>query len=86
MPDDLNATNSGSGCGRAVALWLLETVAAFFTAWFLAGGVCLWSARLHLRLADYTCGHNIGYPFMLLFVVLWPTFVFALPVFFRRLR
>jgi hypothetical protein len=86
MPEPTNASDSASSFGAAIAFWIFETVAAFVVAWLLAGTVCLWSARLHLRLADFTCGHNIGLPFALFFFVLWPTFLFALPVLLRRHR
>ena len=87
MPDPLNAGKKASSPGKAAAVFiafLLGTVAAFLAAWFLAGAVCVFADRMHMRLADFTCGHNIAYPFALFFLALWPTFSLGFPALLRR--
>jgi hypothetical protein len=85
MPDQLSAADSRSSLGKAVTLWLLETVAAFVTAWVLAAGFCFFSAQLGLRLPSFTCGRTFGMAFVIFFVIFWPMFVFVLPLLVPKL-
>jgi hypothetical protein len=85
MPDQLSAEHSRSSLGRAVVLWLLETVAAFVTAWLLAAGFCLFSVHAGLRLPSFTCGRTFGTAFMIFFVTFWPMFLFVLPILVPKL-
>jgi hypothetical protein len=85
MPDQLNAKDRRSALGKTVALWLLETVTAFVTAWLFAVGFCFLSAQLGLRLPSFTCGRTFGTPFMISFVIFWPMFVFLLPLLVPKL-
>ena len=85
MPNQLGAKNSRGSLGKAVAFWVLETVAAFVTAWLLAAGFCFLSAQLGLRLPSFTCGRTFGTAFMIFFVTFWPMFVFLLPLLVPKL-
>jgi hypothetical protein len=48
--------------------------------------VCVVSEKLNLRLADFTCGHNVPYPAMLFFLIFAPIIAVSLPKLIRRLR
>ena len=85
MPDPLSAKDSRSSLGKTVSLWLLETVAAFVTAWLLAAGFCFLSAELGLRLPSFTCGRTFGMAFMICFATFWPMFAFVLPLLVPKL-
>jgi hypothetical protein len=86
MAERTSATERRGSRGRAVALGLLGTAAAFVTAWLLGEGFCLLAARLGMHLPSFTCGRNFGLPFLLFFVTFWPMYVFTWPILFRKTR
>jgi hypothetical protein len=71
----------------AFAGWVLSTfILALVGSWVIAASVCLCSSKFTLRLADFTCGHNAGYPLALFFLILLPVFAVILPKLFKALR
>lgn len=68
----------------AVVMCLLRLVAAAALAALVAGGVCAYSLHFQLRSADFTCGHNLPIPWIVLFFLLWPIFEFVAPALWRR--
>jgi hypothetical protein len=84
MADHVPATSSAKALGKVVFLLASITVVAFLAAWFGAGAICFFSLRFHSDLADLTCGHNVVYPAILLFLLLWPALLFTLARLFRR--
>jgi hypothetical protein len=84
MPEQTSATGSRNSRGKAAAVVLLGTIAAFVTAWFLSGAFCFLAPQLGLRLPSFTCGRNFGLSFLVFFAMSWPMFVFLWPLLFRK--
>ena len=79
MPENASLARRAAAFGKAIAFVLLAFVSALTIAVLSSAAICLSSMRLHLRLADFTCGHNAIYPLGLFFVVLLPIVGFTLP-------